>query len=198
MAPSTTSACMRSKLRRASSRWASAAVSCACSSRVSSSTSTSPCLTARPDSNEMRATRPGRSALTVTPCTAAVVPMTASVSGHSSGCATIVVTASGGGWNPAAWLAAAWNCWNLTNPSTASTATVTVNIRIIRFAIQPSLLCPPLRCASRVDDCSRAGIPAAAERPIELDDSTPSSCCRRRASSSSPWNRLRCASSTCR
>ena len=126
---------MRSKLRRASSRCASAAASCACSSRVSSSTSTSPCLTAWPDSNEMRATRPGRSALTVTPCTAAVVPMTASVSGHSSGCATIVVTASGGGWKPAAWAAAAWNCWNFKKPSTASTATVTVNIRIMRFAI---------------------------------------------------------------
>ena len=44
---------------------------------------------------------PGRSALTVTPCTAATVPIALSVAGHSSSAATIVVTASGGGWNAA-------------------------------------------------------------------------------------------------
>ena len=41
--------------------------------------------------------RAGRSALTVTPCTAAIVPIALSVAGHSSCFATIVVTASGGG-----------------------------------------------------------------------------------------------------
>ncbi len=45
----------------------------------------------------MRDTSPGRSALTVTPCTAAVVPMTGSVSAQGSALTTIVVTASGGG-----------------------------------------------------------------------------------------------------
>ena len=50
----------------------------------------------------MRDTSPGRSALMVTPCTAAVVPMTGSVSGQGSAPATMVVTASGGGWNAAA------------------------------------------------------------------------------------------------
>ena len=45
----------------------------------------------------MRSTMPGKSALTVTPCTAATVPIALSVAGHSSRWATIVVTASGGG-----------------------------------------------------------------------------------------------------
>ena len=41
---------------------------------------------------------PAWSALTVTPRTAASVPIALSVDGHSSCAATIVVTASGGGW----------------------------------------------------------------------------------------------------
>ena len=49
----------------------------------------------------MRSTVPGRSALTVTPWTAATVPMALSVAGHVVPVATIVVTASGGGWNAA-------------------------------------------------------------------------------------------------
>ena len=49
----------------------------------------------------MRSTVPDRSALTMTPCTAATDPIALSVSGHSTCCATIVVTASGGGWNDA-------------------------------------------------------------------------------------------------
>ena len=40
---------------------------------------------------------PDRSALTVTPRTAATVPMAATVAGHCSCFATTVVTASGGG-----------------------------------------------------------------------------------------------------
>ena len=44
-----------------------------------------------------RSTMPGRSALTVTPRTAAIVPMASSVAGHSACSATMVVTASGGG-----------------------------------------------------------------------------------------------------
>ena len=46
-------------------------------------------------------TTPGRSALTVTPRTAATVPIAVNVDGQSSWLATIVVTASGGGWNAA-------------------------------------------------------------------------------------------------
>ena len=51
----------------------------------------------------MLSTVPGRSALTVTPCTAAIVPIAFNVAGQSPAAATIVVTASGGGWNAAAW-----------------------------------------------------------------------------------------------
>ncbi len=92
---------MRSKLSRASSRSASAAASCARSDLVSSVTSTSPAPTARPESKWMRSTVPDRSALTVTPCTDATVPIAPSVSGHVTSVATIVVTASGGIWNAA-------------------------------------------------------------------------------------------------
>jgi hypothetical protein len=45
------------------------------------------------------ATVPGKSALTVTPCTASIVPTTLSVVGQVVCFATAVVTASGGGWN---------------------------------------------------------------------------------------------------
>ena len=45
----------------------------------------------------MRSITPGRSALTVTPWTAAIVPITLRAAGQRSCCATIVVTASGGG-----------------------------------------------------------------------------------------------------
>ena len=75
MTRSFSSPCIRSKLRRASSRCASTAASCARSCRVSSSASTSPSRTALPESNAIRSTVPGRSALTVTPCTAATVPI---------------------------------------------------------------------------------------------------------------------------
>ena len=49
----------------------------------------------------MRSTVPDKSALTRTPCTAATEPITLSVCGHSDCSTTIVVTASGGGWNAA-------------------------------------------------------------------------------------------------
>ena len=42
----------------------------------------SPSLTGLPESNAMRSTMPGRSALTVTPWTAATVPMALSVAGQ--------------------------------------------------------------------------------------------------------------------
>jgi hypothetical protein len=75
---------MRSKLRRARSRCASAAVNCACSCRVSSNASTSPSFTAVPDSKAILSTVPGRSALTVTPWTAATVPIELKLADHSS------------------------------------------------------------------------------------------------------------------
>ena len=76
----------------------------------------SPARTACPDSNAIRSTVPGRSALTVTPCTAAAVPIALNVAGHSSCSATMVVTASGGGWNAAPCAIAVWICWNFTKP----------------------------------------------------------------------------------
>src|SRR5687768_158249 len=88
----------------------------------------------------MRSTVPGRSALTVTPCTAAIVPIALNVAGHSSCCATTVVTASGGGWKAAPCAIAVWICWNLTTPSPATITSVAVSITIIRFNIFPSLL----------------------------------------------------------
>ena len=91
----------------------------------------------------MRATSPGRSAATVTPCTAAVVPITGSVSGHGSARATIVVTASGGGWKAAACATAVWICWNLTAPRPPITTAVSTNIRIIRFNMAIPLLRVP-------------------------------------------------------
>jgi hypothetical protein len=62
----------------------------------------------RPESNEMSSTIPGRSALTVTPCTAVTLPMAGSVAGQCSSFAIVVVTASGGGWNEAACAMPAW------------------------------------------------------------------------------------------
>src|SRR5688500_6785645 len=88
----------------------------------------------------MRSTVPGRSALTVTPCTAAIVPIAFNVAGHSSCCATTGVTASGGGWKAAPCAMAVWICWNLTKPSPATITSVTVSITIIRFNILSSFL----------------------------------------------------------
>ena len=76
---------------------ASAAASCARSCLLSSRTRTSPLFTARPESKSISLTTPGRSALTVTPCAAATVPIAFSVVFHDAGWTTTVVTASGGG-----------------------------------------------------------------------------------------------------
>jgi len=54
-----------------------------------------------PDSKLILSMVPGRSALTVTPCTAAMVPITLKVEGHFSCLTTIVVTATGGTWKAA-------------------------------------------------------------------------------------------------
>ena len=60
-----------------------------------------PCSPAGRNRSRSRSTTPGRSALTVTPCTAATVPIAFSVAFHASGFATTVVTASGGGCSSA-------------------------------------------------------------------------------------------------
>src|SRR3954466_14541072 len=83
----------------------------------------------------MRSTVPGRSALTVTPWTAATVPIAVSVAGHSSSAAAIVVTASGGGWKAAAWPIAVCTCLNFTNPSAATIITVATIVTAMRFAM---------------------------------------------------------------
>src|ERR1043165_9037567 len=115
---------------------ASAAASCARSCFVSRRTRTSPLFTARPESKSISATTPGRSALTVTPCTAATVPMALSVVFHDAGWAMTVVTASGG----AAQLCdiAFLICRNLKPPTAAMNATTTASMRSMRLAIASS------------------------------------------------------------
>jgi hypothetical protein len=71
---------------------------------------------------------PGRSALTVTPCTAATEPMAFQVAGHSSRFATTVVTASGGGWNEACCFMPAWICRALTAAIAAMRTAVATSI----------------------------------------------------------------------
>ena len=95
-----------------------------------------------PDSKAIRLTIPGRSALTVTPWTATTVPMAERACGHVSVRATMVVTASGGGWNEAAWAMPVWICRNFTVPTVPTKTAITVSIRIIRFAMRRGLRCP--------------------------------------------------------
>ena len=78
---------------------------------------------------------PGRSALTVTPCTATAVPIASSVDGHCSRRDTVVVTASGGGWKEEACAIAVWTCLNFTIPIKAMNAAITVTIQIIRLVM---------------------------------------------------------------
>ena len=68
----------------------------------------------------------------------AIGTMAASVAGHSSRAATIVVTASGGGCMAANWAPIAWNCRNFTKPSVPMKAIISTSIKIIRFHICPS------------------------------------------------------------
>ena len=82
-----------------------------------------------------RSTIPGRSALTVTPCTAATVPMAVRFAGHCSCRATIVVTASGGGWNEECWAIAFLTWPYFTAPMAVRKAAAASSIRIIRFFI---------------------------------------------------------------
>ena len=78
----------------------------------------------------------------MTPWTAATVPMAESDAGQSSWRATMVVTASGGGWKDAACAAAVWICRNFSVPSTATSAAMPASMMNILLAIEkpPSAL----------------------------------------------------------
>src|SRR5882762_7557056 len=82
----------------------------------------------------MRATVPGRSALTVTPCTATAVPITFKVADQVSCLATTVVTAVGGGWKLPPFAIAVCICLNFTKPRLVINSPATASIRTIRFA----------------------------------------------------------------
>ncbi len=76
---------------------------------------------------------PGKSALTVTPCTAATEPIAPSAVGQLSTWATIVLTASGGGCQaaPAAMAALIWKNFTVPMPPTRTNRTARVfNIRL--------------------------------------------------------------------
>ncbi len=79
---------------------------------------------------------PGRSALTVTPRTAATVPIALREAGQRSCRATVVVTASGGGWKEAAMAIPAWICLTLMVPTMPRKAATATSITIIRLVIE--------------------------------------------------------------
>src|SRR5436190_6043899 len=105
---------------------------------------------------------PGRSALTVTPRTAAMVPMALIVDGHWSCAATMVVTASGGGWYAAPWAMAVSICLNFTKPNALTKSSVSVSITNIRIAMN---LCPPLVTV----DATFPGLPANVQEHPAVD-----------------------------
>src|SRR5260370_41494839 len=96
----------------------------------------SPSCTGLPESKLIRATVPGRSALTVTPWTASMVPITDMVEGHCSRLVTTLVTASGGGWKAEACTADSI-CRNLTKPKPPRRIAITPKTRINLLAISP-------------------------------------------------------------
>src|SRR5262249_59767271 len=127
------SALPRSGLLMAWSRCAATEASCALSCRVSSSTSTCPSFTCEPDAKLTLETTPGRSALSMTPCTGAMLPTASSVLDHSACCAITVVTASGGGEKDLLAAMAAEICRYFTKPRMAMTSTTVPNIWIMRL-----------------------------------------------------------------
>jgi hypothetical protein len=84
----------------------------------------------------MDSTMPARSALTVTPRTATTLPIALRLAGHSSCRATVVVTASGGGWKEAAMAMPAWIWRNLTVPMPPRKTATANSITIIRLVIE--------------------------------------------------------------
>src|SRR6266851_8188724 len=116
---------------------ASAAVSCASSTEVSSLTSTAPLRTAMPESKKISRTVPGNSELTITLCTATSEPMAGCEPCHSVAWTCAVVTASGGGAKDLPALIMAPICIAFTPVSAAATtnnARTTV-IQSLRFVV---------------------------------------------------------------
>ena len=159
---------MRSRLTWASSRWASAAASWARSWLVSSRTSTAPAPTRSPEAKSIFSTMPGRSALTVTPCTASAVPIALTLEGQRSRRATIVVTASGGGCHDAPCAMAVRICWNFTKPRPTTSNSIDASTRIIRLAMSESpcywLLPPRWMARSSISDPVARAISVTAVR----------------------------------
>src|SRR6266508_2615251 len=147
MTPFSSRPLTRSKLTRESFCCASAAASCERSSRVSSCTRTVPSRTAFPESKWIWSTMPGRSALTVTPCTAATVPISARFAGHCSCRATIVVTASGGGWKDECSLMAFLTWPYFTAPMAVMKTAMANAISVIRFFMRAR---PPISTGESV------------------------------------------------
>src|ERR1041385_6802673 len=112
---------------------------------------------------------PARSALTVTPRTAATVPITFNVDGHCSCAATMVVTASGGGWNAAPWAMVVWICLNFTKPSAPTNSSVKVSIRTIRLAMNvTSSTSLDVQQHAAVEAMAVAGLLSEERRPVIL------------------------------
>src|SRR3989442_1131591 len=129
---------IRSRFMCVNSSFASAAASCACSWRVSSCTRSCPASTLSPEPKAIFWTTPGRSALTMTPFTAATLPMAPRVPCHCS-CFTItVVTASGGGRYPPCPIEVLMPRY-FTKPTIPMNPATASNMMTIRFAIRTSL-----------------------------------------------------------
>src|SRR5262245_56195637 len=91
----------------------------------------------------MPTTTPGRSALRVTPCTAATVPIVLCEAGQRASPATTVVTASGGGCQLAPCAIAAWIWKNFTAPIATMNKPIADSMMIIRFFMMNSSLTRP-------------------------------------------------------
>jgi hypothetical protein len=166
----------------------SAAASWARSWLVSSSVSRSPRRTLAPDSKWIFSTIPGRSALTVTPCTATTEATDRRVSGHSCSSATTVVTASGGGWNdaPCAMAALIWKNFVAPRP-TISTIIVPVTISMrffMAFSCENPVGCRFLQrvCGAQVG-LLQAGSREAANRSTDSREIATSARCSHELSS---------------
>ncbi len=131
---------LRSSVLRASASADSAARSCATSVEVSCSSSTSPASTSSPPSKYNCVTRPGRSAVMVTPWAASMVPMPSSVTSHSAFSATAEVMAVGGICCSSPAAIRSWICTVFRPASTPITSSTPSTARAIRFIIVRGIL----------------------------------------------------------
>src|SRR5260221_14765694 len=97
-----------------------------------------------PESMEILSTIPGRSVETVTQWTATAVPIASRLTGPSSRFVTIVVTASGGGWNEACCAIDFLTCLYFTAPMAETKTAITTSIRNMRFFMNRYLHWLPL------------------------------------------------------